>query len=255
MKKITALVASFCMLLLPVAEARPITVFAASSMTNAVDEILERYQQITGTAVISSYAASSSLARQIAAGAPADIYISANQRWMDYLQQQQMLIAPGSKPLTGNQLVLIGQPTVNHPIALQDLPENLNNERLAIADPAHVPAGLYARQALEQLNLWSILQPRLASSQNVRSALLLVERGEAPFGIVYRTDARLSNKVEILADIDPALHQPVIYPIARIKGGQDESEGLYQFFLSAEARQILQKHGFIQPRTGLDNAQ
>ena len=263
MKLITTIIGICFTLLLPVADARPVTVFAASSMTNAVNEILDQYRQKTGTAVISSYAASSSLARQIAAGAPADIYISANQRWMDYLQQQQMLMATSQQPLAGNQLVLIGQRdnSQENPkdrqsaITLQELPDKLGDERLAIADPAHVPAGLYAQQALKALGIWSALQPKLAGSQNVRSALLLVERGEAPFGIVYETDARLSDNVRILARIDPTLHQPVIYPIARIKAAQKESEALYQFFFSAEAMNILQQHGFTQPHTGDHNAQ
>ncbi|MCV6612162.1 MAG: molybdate ABC transporter substrate-binding protein [Amphritea sp.] len=255
MKQISALIGLFCILLLSVAEARPVTVFAASSMTDAVDEILDLYRQKNGSPVIASYAASSSLARQITAGAPADIYISANQRWMDYLEKQQMLVDKKSPSLAGNQLVLIGQQNNDPPVTLQDLPTKLGNERLAIADPAHVPAGLYSRQALEKLGIWSEIQPRLASAQNVRSALLLVERGEAPYGIVYQTDARLSDKVKILTRINPALHQPVIYPIARIRGSQNESEALYQFFLSPQAMNILQKHGFTQPPAGTENAQ
>lgn len=249
MKPITVLISLFWMLLgsaTALAETRPVTLFAASSMTNAVDEIVARYQQLHAATVLTSYAASSSLARQIAAGAPADIYISANQRWMDYLEQQQALLPDSRQPLTGNQLVLIGGLTAP-PMALADLPQRLQYERLAVADPDHVPAGIYTRQALQSLALWQGLQSRLASAQNVRVALLLVERGEAPLGIVYNTDALLSDKVQILRKIPGDLHTPIIYPIARTRSNHPESEALWRFFMGPEARAILRKYGFTAP--------
>ncbi len=223
-----------------------ITLFAAASLTNALDEISALYTQQSGHPVRTSYAASSALARQIAGGAPADIYISANQRWMDYLATQGMLDNDNRATLLQNSLVLITQPHSTSQLDdFKALPALLATDRLAVGDPDHVPAGLYARQALESLGLWPQLAPRLARSHNVRAALLLVERGEAPLGIVYRSDALLSDRVRILKAIPPDSHQAIEYPIAQISGRQSDAvAGFYQFLRSPTAAQIFIQHGF-----------
>ncbi|WP_432473210.1 molybdate ABC transporter substrate-binding protein [Amphritea sp. HPY] len=226
---------------------QPITVFAASSMTNAVDEVVSLYRQQHDEPVRTSYASSSALARQIASGAPVDIYISANQRWMEYLEQQQ-LIQPGSRrTLLQNSLVLVTSTATPLNIdQLQQIPGQLGQNRLAIADPDHVPAGIYSQQALKNLQLWSALKPKLARSHNVRAALLLVERGETPLGLVYRTDALISNKVQIISQLPAISHQPIEYPIALIRSPKQSPSvvALYDFLLSAEASAVFMRHGF-----------
>ncbi|RRD01171.1 molybdate ABC transporter substrate-binding protein [Amphritea balenae] len=230
----------------PALYARPLTVFAASSLTNAMNEVAAAYQKESNTKVISSYAASSALARQIASGAPADIYIAANHRWMDYLSEQRSVNNASIKPLLQNSLALIASNfTGTQPVTLKSLPSKLNNDYLAIADPDHVPAGIYTKQALQSLQLWESLKLKLARGQNVRSTLLLVERGETPYGIVYRTDAIQSQHSRIISLIPESLHQPISYPIALVANHQPEALQLYNFLFSPQARAIFTRYGFI----------
>lgn len=230
-------------------QARPLTLFAASSMTNAIDEICSLYQARYQQPVVRSFASSSSLARQIAAGAPADIFISANTRWMNFLAEQDAIQATTLKPLLKNQLVLIrSHYTKEQHVSLATLAEQLGTERLAIANPDHVPAGIYARQALQHTGQWPSLVSRLALGQNVRSTLLLVERGEAPYGIVYNTDAQQSDKVSIIEQIPDNLHDAIIYPAALTSQHLTEAKQLYQLLFSREARDIFNRYGF-QPLT------
>lgn len=227
---------------------KTITVFAASSMTNAINQIIALYQDQTGQRVRASYASSSTLARQISNGAPADIYISANNRWMDYLEQNGFLVDSSRQFLLSNSLVLVGQ-TDQQLDRLSEIPPLLSDDRLAIADPDHVPAGIYAKEALTQLNLWPSVKDKLARSHNVRGALLLVERGETPLGIVYRTDALMSKKVAILHSLPPESHQAIQYPMARINH-QDQTVdpsilSFYNFLSSAAAAKIFTQYGFL----------
>lgn len=225
----------------------PVTVFAAASLSNALEEIGLRYRQATGTGVRFSFAASSTLARQIEAGAPAQIYFGASRDWAAYLDARDLLeMAPRADPIS-NRLVLAvprGSPHVG--VDLDVLPRLLGpGERIAIGDPAHVPAGIYARQALEGLGLWAPLEPRLALADNVRAALALVERGEAPFAVVYASDAAISGKVAVAATFPADSHAPIRYPLAIVKGhGSAEVKALYDFIISGEGLATFERHGF-----------
>lgn len=248
MKWIIAAICSVLLTTIPARAEQPVTVFAASSMTNAVDEVISLYRQQHNEPIRASYASSSTLARQIASGAPADIYISANQRWMDYLEQQNMIQPDSRRTLVQNTLVLITPAATPLNIEhLQQIPEKLGLNRLAIADPDHVPAGIYSKQALLELQLWPQLKPRLARSHNVRAALLLVERGETPLGLVYRTDALISNKINILSQLSATSHEAIEYPIALIPNSNPNPAvtTLYDFLLSAEATAVFVRHGFL----------
>ncbi len=194
--------------------ARDITVFAAASMTNALNQIVDVYNQAHDDKAVVSYASSSTLARQISQGAPADIYISANEKWMDYLQKQGLL--NDRRDLVENKLVIVssldGVKSVS-PDA-EGIEAISKAGRIAVGDPMHVPAGIYAMQTLESLGVWNQVQNNLARANNVRSALALVERGESPYGIVYETDAEAARNVHIVAVFPANLHAPITYPAA-----------------------------------------
>jgi len=248
MKWIITAIFSVLLISIPARAEPPVTIFAASSMTNAVDEVIRLYQQLHDEPVRTSYASSSALARQIASGAPADIYISANQRWMDYLEQQNSIQPDSRRTLVQNTLVLITPAAIPLNIDhLQQIPEQLGQNRLAIADPDHVPAGIYSKQALQELQLWPALKPQLARSHNVRATLLLVERGETPLGLVYRTDALISNKVKIISQLPTTSHQAIEYPIALTPNSNPNPAvtTLYDFLISAEAAAVFVRHGFL----------
>lgn len=232
------------------AETEPVTVFAAASLTDAVTAITTSYQEATGQTVRLSFAASSTLARQIEAGAPAQIFLSANERWMDYVAERG-LIAPGTRtsPI-GNALVLIaptGSPLDSvAPETVGDLETLLHpGERIAIADPDHTPVGLYARDSLESLGLWQTAEGRLARTQDVRAALALVARGEAPLGIVYATDAAVSSGVKIVGRFPEDSHSPITYPFA-ILAGQDRPDvrTVYGALMDASAQAVFTDAGF-----------
>ncbi len=227
-----------------------ITVFAAASLTNAMEEVGRQFTQATQTKVRFSFASSSTLARQIEAGAPADMYMSANEEWVTYLDGKGLLDAAPREATLSNQLVLVApkqsaQTSVDlaRPAVLQKLLGS--KDRLAVGDPAHVPAGLYARQALESLNQWNALERRLARADNVRAALVLVERGEVPLGIVYASDAKLSDNVKTLAVFPSSAHAAIRYPMAVVKGrGSAGVNSLFEFMNAKETREIFERHGF-----------
>ncbi len=227
-----------------------ITVFAAASLTNAMEEVGRRFTEVTQTKVRFSFASSSTLARQIEAGAPADLYMSANEDWVAYLDGKDLLDAAPREVSLSNQLVLVApkesaQRSVDlaRPAVLQSLLGS--NDRLAVGDPAHVPAGLYARQALESLNQWKGLERRLARADNVRAALVLVERGEVPLGIVYASDAKLSDNVKTLAVFPSTAHAAIRYPVTVVKGrGSPDVKALFDFMSAKETREIFERHGF-----------
>lgn len=227
------------------ANAADILVFAASSTTNALSEIARSYEEKSGQKISISFAGSSKLAKQIHAGAPADLFLSANTRWMDYLETAGLIEPKTRSDLLGNTLVLI-QPNDDSPgISLEKLPEGLADGRLAVGDPNHVPAGIYAKQALEKLNLWPSLEHRLAAMPNVRAALTLVSRGETAAGIVYLTDALISTKVRVAARFPQASHQQIRYPVAIVKGrATPEVLAFAAFLRSADAVKLFTKHGF-----------
>lgn len=193
-----------------------VTVFAAASLKNALDAIVADYGRETGTPIVVSYAASSALARQIELGAPAGIFISADLEWMDYLQRRN-LIKPGTRRnLVGNRIVLVAPHDEAKPVALTSgaLSTALGNGRLAVGNVDTVPAGKYAKAALENLGLWGEVSNRLAQAENVRAALAFVSRGEAPLGIVYETDAKADPTVTIVARFPDTSHPPIVYPAA-----------------------------------------
>jgi molybdate transport system substrate-binding protein len=229
-------------------EDTPITVFAAASTTNVITEIGELFEHIAGVKVRHSFASSSALARQIASGAPADVYLSANPKWMDYLAERGM-IEPGSRTdLLGNRIVFIA-PKGHSPnlarASIAELIEMVGDDKLAMGDSTHVPAGIYARQALMNLGLWGRAEPKVAPTLDVRAALTLVERGEVPLGIVYATDAAISEKVDVIHSIPDDSHQPIVYPVALVKGrGTAPAREFLAFLGSPEAREIYRKYGF-----------
>jgi molybdate transport system substrate-binding protein len=230
-----------------------ITVFAAASLTDALNAVDAAYTAKTGTGVAVSFASSSTLARQIEAGAPAQVFLSADTKWMDYLDKKG-LIEPGTRhDVLGNKLALIAPSDSS--IATLSIDRTLDWQRLlgadghlAVGDPDHVPAGIYAKEALTNLGAWNALQPRLARADDVRGALALVERGEAPLGIVYVTDARVSQKVKIVGVFPEATHSPIVYPFAIVKGDASPAVTAYFRFLNGpEARTVFNRYGFATP--------
>lgn len=230
----------------------PVTVFAAASLTDAMEAIGKGFEQETGNRIRFSFAASSTLARQIEAGAPADIYASADDRWMDYLDACG-LIEPGSRtsPI-GNRLVLIAPASAAAAkieiTSSMNLPGLLGKDGwLAVGDPDHVPAGLYARQSLQRLNLWTSAHNRLARADNVRAALALVARGEAALGIVYATDARISSNVEVLGAFPESSHVPIRYPFAIIRGRHSaDVDAFFRYITGPKALAVFAGFGFTQ---------
>lgn len=230
-----------------------ITVFAAASLTNAIQDIATQYEQEKPVKIVASFASSSTLARQIEQGAPADLFISADRQWMDFAQQKDLLDNASRMTLLGNSLVLIApaepapQPvTINQQTRWKTL---LHGERLAVGDPDHVPAGIYAKEALQKLGAWETLSPSLARANNVRAAMALVERAEAPYGIVYGSDAVASQKVKVVGVFPETSHKPVEYPLAMIKDHQQPAViAFYHYLQSPQAAAIFKRYGFtIQP--------
>jgi molybdate transport system substrate-binding protein len=233
------------------AQDRPLTVFAAASLRNALDAVNAAYETQGGPKVTVSYAASPALARQIEAGAPADVFISADLNWMNHLKERGH-IAPGDFVLLGNRLVLIAPKDSRVSLAIGDgfpLAVALGDGRLAIADVMSVPAGRYAKAALASLGVWASVEGRLAQAENVRAALKLVAAGEAPLGVVYATDARAESSVKVVGLIPEATHPPVAYPAAMIASAADPAlaQRYLGFLRSPAASTIFAAHGFTVP--------
>jgi molybdate transport system substrate-binding protein len=222
-------------------------VFAAASLKNALDDAIAAYGAETGTKVTASYAASSALAKQIEQGAPAQLFISADLDWMDYLQGRDLILPDSRRNLLGNSLVLVatkdsglGDLAIGPGL---DLAGMLGDGRLALGDVRAVPAGKYAKAALEHLGAWAGVEGRLAQAENVRAALALVARGEAPLGIVYRTDAASDPSVRIVGTFPADSHPPIIYPAALTKGGGGAAAFL-DFLGSPSAKSAFERQGF-----------
>ena len=232
------------------ASAQPakLVIFAAASLKDALDNVTSAYQRVKGQETTTSYAASSTLAKQIEAGAPADIFISADLDWMDYLAKKSLIKAETRANLLGNRLVLIAP--VNSSVKLTigpnfPLAEALGNGRLAIADPTGVPAGKYGKAALEALGVWSSVADKLAPAENVRATLLLVSRGETPLGIVYQTDAAADKGVKVVGAFPEDTHPPIIYPIAAVATSSNPGDAPFIAFLKSPiARPLFEKQGF-----------
>ncbi|WP_246178453.1 molybdate ABC transporter substrate-binding protein [Pandoraea horticolens] len=226
-------------------------VFAAASMKDALDDLSAAYTKETGKKPVLVYGASSTLARQIEKGAPADVFISADQDWMDYAQKHDLIDTGTRRNLLGNELVLIAPATTTGDIDLKsgaDLDAKLGDGRLAMGDPAHVPAGLYGKAALEKLGIWAKVQGRVAAADNVRNALLLVARGEAPYGIVYKTDANAEKRVRIAGTFPADSHAPIVYPVAVTKqANRADADPFYKFLQTPTAQATFRRFGFSRP--------
>lgn len=219
-------------------------VLAAASLQESMNAAADAWARKGYQRPVLSFAASSVLARQAAAGARADLLVSADLEWMDFLEQRGML-APGTRaPFLGNRLVLVapaGAPLERRPLAA------MLRGRIAVADPASVPAGRYAEAALRKLKLWDAAAPQLVRAENVRAALALVERGAAPYGILYATDARASRRVRVAGVFPQSSHPPIVYPLGRLRtSSHPEAEGFRRFLLSDEGRAIFTRFGFAR---------
>jgi molybdate transport system substrate-binding protein len=234
----------------PAARSQPaagVTVFAAASLTDSLKSIADAYQARTGNKIVLSFGASSTLARQIEQGATADLFFSADTDWMDYLQKTGLIAEASRKDLLGNQLVLIaaGDNATRLKIAPHfDLAGALQGGRLALADPTSVPAGKYGKAALTALGVWDSVASRIAPAENVRIALQYVAHGEAPFGIVYATDAKADPTVRVVGVFPQTSHPPIIYPVALTKTASPQALGFLTFLEGPEARAIFVKAGF-----------
>lgn len=233
----------------PAAAEEKITVFAAASLTNALQDIGDAYEKHTGVKIVNSFASSSTLARQIENGAPAQIFISADEQWMDYLATRGWIDTASRKNVIGNTLILIA-PADSHlgPRAIDrnlDWAKMLEGGRLALGDPDHVPAGIYAKQALQKLGAWNDLGPHLAPAEDVRAALTFVDRGEAPLGIVYLTDARNDAKVKIVGVFPQDTHPPIVYPFAIVKNADNEAvRDYFSYLTGSKALAVFRHCGF-----------
>jgi molybdate transport system substrate-binding protein len=229
-------------------KAADVTVFAAASLQNALDEGKAVYEASHGDKIVISYAASSALAKQIESGAPADIFISADLQWMDYVAKRKLIQADTRRNLLSNRLIMIAPSSSTASVTLRpdtDLAGLLKDQYLAVGDPDHVPAGKYAKAALEWMGVWDSVVTRLARADNVRSALAFVALRECPLGIVYESDAKAEPKVRVVGVFPEEAHPPIVYPIVMTKVAQEASRGFYDFLVSPAARDIFVKHGFI----------
>lgn len=238
-------------LVLAPAQAAPVTVFAAASLKNALDEVGREYARTGGEARF-SYAASSAMARQIEQGAPADIYVSADADWMTYLAERRLVVAATRRDLLTNRLALIAPADSKTALKVargMPLARALYGGRLAVAGP-DVPAGKYARAALISLGAWNGVSGKLAQAENVRTALQYVARGESPFGVVYDTDARLEPKVRIVGLFPAGSHPPIVYPAALVTGSKNPDAARFLSFMSGpRAAAVFRRHGFtVLPR-------
>lgn len=230
-------------------ETTDITVFAAASLKTALDDVAAQYQKNTGSRVTISYAASSALAKQIEQAAPADLFISADLDWMDYLAQKGLIKADSRTQLVGNTLVLIAPATSKSALKINKdfaLAQELADRKIAMGDVKSVPAGKYGKAALEKLGVWSAVEPKVAQAENVRAALALVAREEAAFGIVYKTDAAAEPKVKIIDTFPEDSHPPIIYPMAVTAGAKspDSAAAFAAYLSSAEAKDRFLREGF-----------
>jgi molybdate transport system substrate-binding protein len=228
------------------ARADTLTIFAAASLKNALDDVQAEWKKSGGSPTTASYASSSTLAKQIEQAAPADIFISADAQWMDYLDRKG-LIQP-AHDLLGNRLVLVAGKDSRAEIDIKpgfDLAKALDEGRLAVGDPSNVPAGIYAKEALTKLGVWASVETRLAPAADVRAALALVSRGEAPLGIVYETDAKVDQNVRIVAVFPEECHAAIRYPVAVVKASKNADAAKFVAYLSSPAAQaIFTRYGF-----------
>jgi len=230
------------------AHAADITVFGAASLKDALSQVEQEWSAKTGHSAALSFAASSVLSRQIEASGGADVFISADTDWMDYLQARHLIDEKSRRNLLANHLVLIEPASAHATIAIAphfDLAADLGSGRLALADPGSVPAGKYAKEALTHLGVWDSVAGRVAPAENVRVALAYVARGETPLGIVYTTDALAEPRVRIAGTFPDDTHAPILYPEALTKGANPLARDFLAFLSGPTARAIFQANGFV----------
>jgi molybdate transport system substrate-binding protein len=223
-----------------------LTVFAASSLTDSMKAVAAAYQAKTGTKVTLSFGGSNTLAQQIEQGASADLFMSADSDWMDFLQKNNRIANDTRRNLLGNRLVLIGG-SQSKPLAIApkfDLAGALGGSRLALADPNSVPAGKYGKAALTALGVWDSVADKLAPAENVRVALEYVSRGESPYGIVYETDARVDSGVHVVGAFPENTHPPIVYPVALTKNAAPAAKDFLAYLSGPESKAIFEKAGF-----------
>ena len=230
------------------AQDKTITVFAAASMKSALDDIDAAFTAKTGVKITVSYAASSALAKQIEQGAPADVFISADTKWMTYLVEKGAVKKEAAINFLGNRLVLVAakDSTLSLKIA-KDFPlaDTLGDNRIAMGEPKSVPAGKYGQEALEFYGVWKAVQPKVAGADNVRAALKLVSAGEAPLGIVYETDAKADPEVKVVDVFGEDSHSPIIYPVAPVEASANPAKDEFvKFLVGPEAATIFKDAGF-----------
>jgi len=230
------------------ADDKVLTVFAAASMKNALDDIDAAFTARTGVKVSASYAASSTLAKQIEQGAPADIFVSADTDWMDYASAKKSIDEPTRVNLLGNSIVLIApkDSKIDHVTIASgfDLAALAGDGKIATGDVKSVPVGKYAKAALEKLGAWQAAEPKFAMADSVRAALTLVARGEAPLGIVYATDAKVEPGVKVVGTFPADSHPPIIYPVAATTTAKPEAKDYLDYLHSSAAKAVLEKYGF-----------
>jgi molybdate transport system substrate-binding protein len=248
---VAALAASFaCAALHPgaFAQDKSLTVFAAASMKNALDDVDAAFTKQTGIRIVASYDASSALMKQIEQGAPADAFISADLKWMDYGSQKKLINDSTRVNLLGNALVIIAakDSKIDH-IDIKpgfELAKLAGDGRIATGDVQAVPVGIYAKAALEKLGVWSAVEPKMAMTSNVRAALVLVARGEAPLGIVYSTDAKVEPAVKIVGIFPEDSHDPITYPVAATTDAKPETAQYLAFLRTGAAKAVFERYGF-----------
>jgi molybdate transport system substrate-binding protein len=230
------------------AHAENVNVFAAASLKTALDDAAKVWKTQSGKDIVATYGSSATLAKQIADAAPADIFISADLAWMDDVAKKNLIKPESRKNLVGNTLVLVAAAGTDLKIELEkdsNLATSLGDEKLAVGDVKSVPAGKYAKSALESLGLWSSVEPNLVMQENVRSALALVARGEAKLGIVYGSDAVAESKVQVVANFPETSHKPIVYPAAVIAASTNpDAQTFLTFLFSEEAQLIFKANGF-----------
>jgi molybdate transport system substrate-binding protein len=227
--------------------AEKVLVYAAASTSNAISEIIKQFNQISpDSKVKASFASSSTLAKQIEAGAPAQVFISASPNWMDYLQERNLIIKQSRKNLLSNKIVLItpkGKPIAVEMNKTYNFATHLEG-KLCIGDPSHVPVGIYAKQALESMGWWKDVKPHIVGTKDVRAALAFVELAECDAGIVYSTDANKSEKVELAAEFPADSHNAIVYPVAKLASANESSDSFLTYLSSPQALAIFKKYGF-----------
>jgi molybdate transport system substrate-binding protein len=243
--------ALLALLLAPLApRAETVTVFAAASLRDAVEALARPFEAATGHRVVASYAASNALARQLEAGAPAQVFISADREWADYVESRGLALAGARRTLAGNELVLVAPKASRVELSVApglDLAGHLGKGRLALANPEAVPAGRYAKAALQSLGAWDAVKGRLAPAESVRAALAFVSRGEAPLGIVYRTDAIADPSVRVVGVFPPASHPRIVYPLLVLKNATPAGRSFAQHLAGDAARATWIGLGFTAP--------